>query len=315
MLSIFPPFACMTSRSFLLAFPFLALCSAPVLAQNAPRELNTLPQPTPPTTAPARTTPPSTVNTPPVLPDSVRAEQQRRREVAPPVETTRFAVGLKDGRVFQAYDVETKQPIFGKPFLLLDGQQRFDLNTISYYSDETGHYVRTVLPGRSTREATLRRDRVGRISLYSITNTQYAGNSPYGYSPYGFGRYGYGGMGGFGGPMYRTTKTEYFSKDNGPIEDLNLRNLSIATADFAASRGLLEQARKYQTYSTLSYIAAGGIIAAGMFSTFNNSSGGRASISPLVYAGMPLFIVPLIMQGKQQRNIRQAISLYNRGNN
>ncbi|SMB88676.1 hypothetical protein SAMN00120144_3460 [Hymenobacter roseosalivarius DSM 11622] len=304
----------MTSRFLLLAFP-LALCSSSaLLAQDAPRELNTRPQPTAPAPAPARATPPSTLNTPPVLPDSVRVEQQRRRAAAPPVETTRFAVGLKDGRVFQAYDVETKQPIFGKAFLLLDGQQRFDLNTVSYYDDETGHYVRTVLPGRSTREATLRRDRVGRISLYSITNNQYAGNGPYGYSPYGYGRYGNGGFGGFGGPMYRTTKTEYFSKDNGPIEDLNLRNLTIATSDFAASRGLLEQARKYQTYSTLSYVAAGGLVAAGLFSSFGRSNGGP-SISPLVYAGMPLLIVPLIMQGKQQRNIRQAITLYNRGNN
>jgi hypothetical protein len=148
--------------------------------------------------------------------------------------------------------------------------------------------------------------------LYSITSTQYAGNG-YGYNPYGFGRYGYGGMGGFGGPMYRTTKNEYFSKDNGPIEDLNLRNLSVATSDYAASRGLMDQARKYQTYSTLSYIAAGGIMAVGVFSSLSNSGGGRANISPLVYAGMPLFIVPLVMQGKQQRNIRQAISLYNRG--
>ena len=36
---------------------------------------------------------------------------------------------------------------------------------------------------------------MGRISLYSITNTQYASNSPYGYSPYGYGygsnRWGY----------------------------------------------------------------------------------------------------------------------------
>ncbi|MGY2133503.1 hypothetical protein ACW9KT_14840 [Hymenobacter sp. HD11105] len=298
-------------RCFLfLTFPLLALSAAPALAQDAPRELNTLPQPTAPAPRPAATKP-ATLNTPPVLPDSVRAEQQRRR-AAPPVETTRFAVGLKDGRTFQAYDVETKQPVFGKPFLLLDGQQRIDMNTVSYYQDESGHYVRTTLPGRSSREVTLRRDRVGRISLYSITSTQYAGNG-YGYNPYGFGRYGYGGMGGFGGPMYRTTKNEYFSKDNGPIEDLNLRNLSVATSDYAASRGLMDQARKYQTYSTLSYIAAGGIMAVGVFSSLSNSGGGRANISPLVYAGMPLFIVPLVMQGKQQRNIRQAISLYNRG--
>ena len=300
----------MTFRLSLLASSFLLITVVPAFGQNAPRELNTRPQPTAasPTATPA--TPPPSLNRPPVLPDSVRAAQEQRR-TGSAVETTRFAVGLKDGRVIQAYDVETKQPLFGKPFLLLDGEQRLELNAVRYYDDETGHYVRTVLPGRSTREATLRRDRVGRISLYSITSTQYSNGSPYGYSPYGYGGR-YGGFGGFGGPMYRTTKTEYFSKDNGPIEDLNLRNLSVATADFPVSRGLLEQARKYQKYTTLSYVAGGGLVAAGLIASLSNS-GSRSGISPLLYAGIPFFIVPVVIQGKQQRAIRQAITLYNRG--
>jgi hypothetical protein len=227
----------------------------------------------------------------------------------PPVETTRFAVGLKNGRVIRAYDVEIKQPVFGRSFLLLDGQQRLDLSEIRYYEDETGHYVRTTLPN-SRRETTLRRDRQGRISLYSITSTQYNGSgfgSPYGGFG-GFGRYGYGGY----GPSYRTVKTEYFSKDNGPVENLTLRNLAIATADNPGSSALLAKARSYQRITTLSYVAAGGLIAAGLFSTLRPGDSGLA-VSPLVYAGAPLLIVPLIIGSKQQNSIRQAILLYNRG--
>ncbi|QDA59417.1 hypothetical protein [Hymenobacter jejuensis] len=281
----------MNLRPLLFSLSLLALPTATTFAQTAPRQLNT--QPT--------------------LPDSVVRQHQQQRQTAlpaPPPNTTRYAVGLKNGQVYRAYDVIVKQPVFGRSYLLLDDGQRFDLDQVRYYEDETGFYVRTTLP-KSKRETTLRRDRVGRISLYSITRTQYS-NSPYGYSPYGgfgrFGGYGYGYP--YGG--YQTVKTEYFSKDNGPIEDLSLRNLSVATSDLPASRALLDQARSYQRITTLSYVAAAGVVAAGIFSTFNSNESGAARISPLVYAGLPLLIVPLVLQGKQQRNIKQAISLYNR---
>lgn len=288
----------------------LGAVAAPTLAQQTPRELNTLPGGPPPTT-PAQPAPASAAPAAPAVapPDSAR------RPVPGPLpaaNTSRYAVGLKTGQVVRGYDVELKQPILGRTFLLVDGQQRLDLNDVRYYEDETGFYVRTTLPGRSKRESTLRRDRVGRISLYSITRQQYT-NSPYGYSPYGMGRYGYGypygGYGGFGG--YRTVRQEYFSKDNGPIEDLSLRNLQLATTDNPGAQQLLADARRYQTLTTLSYVGAGGLLLAGVFSSFGGSNG--ASISPLMYAAIPLAIVPLVIGGKQQNSIKQAILLYNRG--
>ncbi len=153
--------------------------------QEGPRQLNTLPTPAAADTT--RRPAPRQLASPPVVPDSVR-QQQQRQAVLPPANTTRYAVGLKTGQVYKAYDVMVKQPLIGRSFLLLDGQQRLDLDQVRYYEDETGFYVRTTLPGRSSRETTLRRDRVGRLSLYSITSTQYAG-SGFG-SPYGYGRYG-----------------------------------------------------------------------------------------------------------------------------
>ncbi|TGE17560.1 hypothetical protein [Hymenobacter elongatus] len=273
---------------FLLLF-FSVASPALVRAQDAPRQLNTLP----------------------TMADSARRQSQpapqTQRQPAPPppvVETTKFAVGLKNGTVYKAYDVSVKQPLFGRSYLLLNDQRRIDMGEVGFYEDETGHYVRTVLP-RSKRETTLRRDRAGRLSLYSAITTQYTGG---GYSPYGYG----GRYGGFGAPMYRTVKTEYFSKDNGPVQDLNVRNLSIATADNAGSSALLMEGRKYQTYTTLSYVAAAGVLAAGLFATFGTQQSDRA-ISPLVYAGIPLAILPIVLGSKQQQNIKQAISLYNRG--
>ncbi|MCC2548012.1 hypothetical protein LJY25_16305 [Hymenobacter sp. BT175] len=278
--------------ALLSALPFVSP------AQDTRPELNTQPQPT----APA----PRQLNTLPAVPDSVREQQQQQRQaVAPPAETTRYAVGLKNGKSFRALDVEVKQPFLGRSYLLLDGQQRFDLSEVSFYEDETGHYVRTALPG-SSRETTLRRDRVGRISLYSVTSTQYNNNSPFGYGGYGrYGGYPYGGF----GPTYRTVKTEYFSKNNGPIQDLSVKNLAVATSDNPTSSALLAESRKYQRYSTISYVAAGGMMAYGLLATLNPNQRG---VSPLVYAGLPLFIVPVVMQSKVQNNIKQAILQYNR---
>ncbi|MDF7810072.1 hypothetical protein [Hymenobacter sp. YC55] len=311
----------MMHRSVLvLLSSFSLLQTVAAQAQEGPRQLNTLPTPTTRPATPDTTrraappTAPRQLASPPVVPDSVR-QQQQQRAALPPGNTTRFAVGLKDGKVYQAYDVLVKQPLIGRSFLLLDGQQRLELDQVRYYEDETGFYVRTTLPGRSSRETTLRRDRVGRLSLYSITSTQYAGNG-FG-SPYGYGRYGgFGGFGspyGYGGPVYRTTKTEYFSKDNGPIEDLSLRNLMLATADNQTCTNLLLQARQYQRYTTLSYIAGGGLMVAGLISTLNSDKGNGSVISPLVYGGIPFLIVPLVLGGKSQNNMRQAISIYNRG--
>lgn len=312
------PTSPMKYRSSFIASAGALLLPISLMAQDAPRQLNTLPPASPtPAAAPTDTTrrkaAPRQLAAPPVLPDSVR--QQAQRTVLPPANTTRYAVGLKSGQVYRGFDVLVKQPLFGRPFVLLDGQQRFELDQVRYYEDETGFYVRTTLPGRSNRETTLRRDKVGRLSLYSITSTQYAGNSfggPFGYG--GYGRYGgFGGPYGYGGPVYRTTKTEYFSKDNGPIEDLNLRNLTLATADNQAATNLLLQARQYQTYTTLSYVAAGGLLVAGLVSSLNSASNEGPTISPLVYASLPLLIVPLVLGGKSQNNVRQAISIYNRG--
>ncbi|MEL5996641.1 hypothetical protein [Hymenobacter segetis] len=226
----------------------------------------------------------------------------------------RFQVGLKNGMIYSANDVETKNPLFGRSYLLLDGRQKFEMAEIGFYEDETGHYVRTTLPN-SSRETTLRREKTGRISLYSITTSQYSsGPGGFGYPGYGYGYggvgMGYGGFGGYPYGGYRTVKTEYFSKDNGPIQNLTTNNLMLATRDNAGSQELLLESRRYQRLTVGSYVVGGGLLAAGLLQSLR-SNDGRAGISPLVYAAIPVLIVPIVLQSKQANNQRQAIALYN----
>jgi len=223
----------------------------------------------------------------------------------------RFQVGLKNGLLYNAADVEVKSPLFGRAYLLLDGQRKLEFAEVGFYEDETGHYVRTTLPGAS-RESTLRRDKTGRLSLYSITTSQYS-SGPGGFGSPGYGGYGGYGLGGFGGYPYggyRTVKTEYFSKDNGPVQNLTTRNLLLATTDNAGAQQLLFEAQRYQRGMLVSYVAGGGLLAYGLVQSFRPSNGGRG-ISPLLYAAVPVLIVPLVLQGKQASNQRQAIALYN----
>ena len=277
----------------------------------APRQLETVP------VAPRDTTRRAAVTAP--LPGPVAAPAPVYAPTPPgqlPGTNTRaprFQVGLKNGMIYSANDVETKNPLFGRSYLLLDGRQKFELAEIGFYEDETGHYVRTTLPN-SSRETTLRREKTGRISLYSITTSQYSsGPGGFGgYPGYGYGGIG-GGYGGFGGypySGYRTIKTEYFSKDNGPIQNLTTNNLMLATRENAGAQELLLDSRRYQRLTLGSYVVGGGLLVAGLLQSLR-SSDGRASISPLVYAAIPVLIVPIVLQSKQANNQRQAIALYN----
>ena len=292
-------------------------------APAAPRQLGAVPTPAPATVAPAPA--PATA----AAPDSVRPQTAVAEPIAPPPPAagespfnrpyvmggnsrpTRYQVGLKNGRVYNVYDVEVKTPLFGHSHLLLDGQQRVDLAEVGFYEDQTGHYVRTTLPN-SNRETTLRREKTGRISLYATYNTSYA-SSPYGFGGGGYGGFGGMGYGGFGGYPYggyRTTKTEYFSKDNGPVQNLTLRNLALATADNAGSQELLSNARRYRQSSIAAYVVGGGLLVAGLVQSTQSTARG---VSPLFYAAIPVLIVPLIFQSKQAAAQRQAIALYNAG--
>jgi len=247
---------------------------------------------------------------------------------------TRYRVGLKTGTVLEAREVAVKSPLFGHEFLLLDGQRRFDLAEVGFYETEAGYFVRAAVSG-SADELTLRRETTGRLSLYAAYGTTYttglAGPDNFGSGGFGPGnapsrvgavRGGYGllgpGAGGRPANFYRTTKTEYFARDNGPIQRLNTRTLLLATTDNPGAQALLTDARRYQTVATVACVVGGGLLVAGLvrsLSAANRGSGGSGSssgsLSPVLFVALPVLAVPLLLQGKQGRAQRLAIARYN----
>ncbi|MEJ7659971.1 MAG: hypothetical protein WKG07_10280 [Hymenobacter sp.] len=55
-------------------------------------------------------------------------------------------------------------------------------------------------------------------------------------------------------------------------------------------------------------MVGGGLLVAGLLQSFKANQSG---ISPLLYAAIPVLIVPLVLQGRQASAQRQAIALYN----
>ena len=277
-------------RSLLLAATVAGACAAPAVAQDTPQQLNT--PPAAPDTAVVQTVP----------------APAPRQQPQP-----RYRIGLTNGAVYAADEVEMRQPAIGRSYLLLNGQQRFELDQIKFFDDETGHYIRTNLPG-SRRLATMRREKTGRISTYSITSQQYMPGGyggPFGYGGYGYGRMGYpyGGLGGYPYGGYRTVKTEYFSKDGGPVQDISYRNLSVALSDNPGSAEVMRDVSRLRRFSTAGYVVGGGLLAAGMLSTLNGNSRGL----PLVLVSVPVLLIPTFLSSSQAKKMQQAVQLYNYG--
>ena len=101
----------MNLRSMLLAAGLAGASAAAAVAQDAPRQLST----------------------PPTVADTVRRSaaapaqaQPAPEQAAPPQQAPqpRYRIGLKSGQVYAADDVELRQPVIGRSYLLLNGQQR-----------------------------------------------------------------------------------------------------------------------------------------------------------------------------------------------
>jgi hypothetical protein len=227
--------------------------------------------------------------------------------------TSYLRVGLKNGMIYSATNVEKENSRFGHSYLLLDGWQRFELSEIRFYEDATGHYVRTVLPN-SSQDAVFRRETTGRISLYSMPHSrrskfdsEASGFDNSGYSFWAF-ETSYGGLSNYSYSGYSDVKTEYFSKDNGLMQKITITNLIVATQDNAEAQKLLLRSCRNQRIMLASCVVGGGLLAVGLFQSLRP---GIAQTSPLVYAAIPVLIVPIVLLSKQTSRQRQAIALYN----
>ena len=82
--------------------------------------------------------------------------------------------------------------------------------------------------------------------------------------------------------------------------------------DSAGAQQLLLESRRYQRGIVASYVVGGGLLAYGLLQSLQPADGNRG-VSGIVFAAIPVLIIPIVLQGKQASNQRQAIALYNAG--
>ena len=218
-------------------------------------------------------------------------------------------VGLMNGQKVYAKRVQLKNPFLKGSYFLLDDTLRYPLNSVKYYQNDNGYFLRISNP--YDRDDFAKRTISGRISKYYVSKTYY--NNMYG--PYGgYGGYGYGGFGGYGWGMPSSRNIYFFTKDDGELQSYNFNNLREALADNPGSVQLLNQYRKGKYVETGVSIAGAAILLYGMSQTFKNyqnSQGQGGSVAPTVYVGAAVISLPWITGLFKKDKITQAVELYN----
>lgn len=237
---------------------------------------------------------------------AVQAQTEPQQE-----EDKGFFIGLYNGERIYASKIRMKSPLFKGDFFLLDDSLRYPTNSIKYYQNRDGFFVRV---GDVTgRNAFAKRIMDGRISKYYTTVSAY--QDPYFWgNPYYGGRY-YGSRYGYGMPYnsgMSSRRIYFFSKDGGELQDFNVNNLQEAMADNPASLETLRRYRQSRVIETGLSLVGAGLLAYGLSQSFTQTSyGAQFSASPLLYAGVGVSVIPIVTRLFKKDKITQAIELYN----
>ncbi|QNF32768.1 hypothetical protein HUW51_08495 [Adhaeribacter swui] len=210
-------------------------------------------------------------------------------------------VGLNNGQRIYARKLQVKSPVFKKSFILIDDSAQYDLAGVQYFQDQQGFYTRV---SNSKRSDFAKRVSVGKISKFYTSKTSYDNYYPGMYGPYGYGGYGYG--------MPSTRRVYYFSKDGGPLADLNYQNLRGALSENAGSIEVLEKYRRGKRLQTGLTVLGSGVFVYGLVNSIRNTGPSVVNrADPTLYLGLGLAAIPWLMNLFQKDHLNEAIELYN----
>ncbi len=210
-----------------------------------------------------------------------------------------FIVGLRNGNVIHPQSLQYKAPMFTKPFLLVNGEEKIEVEKVQYYQDETGYYVWKYV-NDFEGEVKLKREISGEISAYSRITTQYMYNE-------------YGGS-------YSSTRIDYFQKGYDSVEKIKFNNLRLALYGNDESIAKMNEVKVLRAINATAYVVGAGLIIGGIAHTskLNEESGSppyddvSVKISPLLFVGAAAFTIPLFTAKPKREKMLEAIRIYNR---
>ncbi|PSR55203.1 hypothetical protein AHMF7605_17665 [Adhaeribacter arboris] len=209
-------------------------------------------------------------------------------------------IGLNNGQRVYARKLQIKSPLFKKTFVLINDSAQYDMSNVQYFQDEEGFYTRI---SNNKRSDFAKRVSVGKISKFYTSKTSYDNYYP-GMYGYGYGGYGYG--------MPSTRQVYYFSKDGGPLADMNYQNLRQALNDNPGSLEVLEKYRRSKRVETGLTVAGSGIFIYGLINSLKAPATGVVQrADPTLYLGLGLAAIPWAMHFFRKDHLNEAIELYN----
>ncbi len=210
-------------------------------------------------------------------------------------------IGLNNGQRVYARKLQIKSPLFKKSFVLINDSAQYDMAAVQYFQDEEGFYTRI---SNSKRSDFAKRISVGKISKFYTSKTTYDNYYPGMYGAYGYGGYGYG--------MPSTRRIYYFSKDGGPLADLNYQNLRQALSENAGSLEVLDKYRRSKRVETGLTVLGSGVFVYGLINSLKAPAPGVVRrADPTLYLGLGLAAIPWVMHLFRKDHLNEAIELYN----
>lgn len=216
-----------------------------------------------------------------------------------------YFLRLQNGEVIQADRIQLKSPIFKTNHFLVNDTLKFNPAMVSAFQNEDGYYAR-IEAGNSYDSFAKRLLDGPRVDKFATTRDFYDYGS--GYSPYGYG---------YGMPRSSRRRINFFSKDEGPLYELNYQNLLDALGDNEASLALLRKHRKEKLLNTGVSIVGTGLLLLGSYLSVNNTQNQQnqqnpsLQISPVVYAGAGILGAQFVFNLFQKDKLTQAMEVYN----
>lgn len=220
-----------------------------------------------------------------------------------------YVMEYNNDTTFARHSITLKTSFLKDDFFLLDNEVKISTKKVVLYNNQEGYFRRSTFPdGFFVKKIT-----EGKIiDEYSTEVTTYTPS----YGPGPGGGVGYAGK----------STAFYYSANDGGLKELKYSNLKKDITDNVRSLNYLNNVKKQKIATGVFYSVGAGIIIYGLTqSKFNRTSiGGVTSssadqnteegyVSPFVFTGFIPLAIPAIFIGKKKtKNLRAAISAYNK---
>jgi hypothetical protein len=178
--------------------------------------------------------------------------------------------------------------ISGTATVEIDDIKKFSVNSVDHYVRDGVQFKKGFKVGNTTPMFFLLAERGQKINLYY-------------YNVY------------MNEPMYtRPSRVYFYSQSDSSMTKMKVKTLSNDLKDNAAAMMALQKARQISNVRSVFYVAATGLLTAGVVSLINSETTGSTVHNKLFIAGAICLAIPIPLYKTRGRHMKNAIDLYNR---